>query len=74
MVPSARAYTAQLWQLKFFNFWDALTMKRSDGALVRIITPLSKNEDAEIADKRLQQFTHLISPTLRDFLPGRSVH
>ena len=63
-----------IWQLKFFNFWDALTMKRSDGALVRIITPLSKNENAEIADKRLQQFTHQISPTLRDFLPGRSEH
>jgi exosortase D (VPLPA-CTERM-specific) len=63
-----------LWQLKFFNFWDALTMQRTDGALVRIITPLSKNEDAEIADKRLQQFTSLIFPVLEDFLPGRSEH
>jgi len=62
-----------LWQLKFFNFWDALTMQRTDGALVRIITPLSKGEDAQIADKRLQEFTCLIFPVLRDFLPGRSV-
>ncbi|MGO9312929.1 MAG: VPLPA-CTERM-specific exosortase XrtD [Syntrophobacteraceae bacterium] len=63
-----------IWQLKFFNFWDALTMQRTDGALVRIITPLSKNEDAQIADKRLQEFTCLIFPVLRDFLPGRSAH
>jgi len=63
-----------LWQVKFFNFWDALTMHRTDGALVRIITPLSKGENAEIADKRLQEFTRLIFPVLQDFLPGRSVH
>lgn len=63
-----------LWQLKFFNFWDALTMQRTDGALVRIITPLSKNEDAEMADKRLQQFTSLIFPVFKNFLPGRSEH
>ena len=63
-----------IWQLKIFNFWDALTMHRTDGALVRIITPLSKDEDAEIADKRLQEFTCLIYPVLRDFLPGRSEH
>ena len=63
-----------LWQLKFFNFWDALTIQRTDGALVRIITPLSNGEDAEIADKRLQEFTCLIFPVLRDFLPGRSAH
>ncbi len=63
-----------LWQLKFFNFWDALTMQRTDGALVRIITPLSKGEDAEIADKRLQDFTCLLFPVLQDFLPGSSAH
>ncbi len=59
-----------IWELKLFNFWDAITMKRTDGALVRIITPLSSDEDAEIADKRLQRFTSLVFPVLRDFLPG----
>ena len=61
-----------IWQLKFFNFWDALTMQRTDGALVRIITPLAAYEDAELGDKRLQEFTSRIFPILEDFLPGRS--
>ncbi len=61
-----------LWQVKFFNFWDAVTMQRTDGALVRIITPLSQYEDAELGDKRLQEFTSRIFPILQDFLPGRS--
>ena len=47
-------------------------MKRTDGALVRIITPLSSDEDAEIADKRLQRFTCQVFPVLQDFLPGVS--
>ncbi len=61
-----------IWELKFFNFWDAITLKRTDGALVRLITPLSADEDAETADKRLQRFTSLVFPVLRDFLPGVS--
>jgi len=61
-----------IWQLKFFNFWDAVTMQRTDGALVRLVTPLSAYEDAELADKRLQEFTCRIFPIFRDFLPGRS--
>jgi EpsI family protein len=61
-----------IWQVKVFNFWDALTMQRTDGALVRMITPLGAYEDAALADRRLQEFTHRISPILQEFLPGRS--
>ncbi len=61
-----------IWELKFFNFWDAVTMHRTDGALVRIITPLSAYEDGDLADKRLQEFACRVFPILQDFLPGRS--
>jgi EpsI family protein len=52
------------WQLKWFNFWDALTRQRTDGALVRLITPVYPNESVEEADKRLTAFTQEIVPVL----------
>ncbi|NWF56385.1 MAG: EpsI family protein [Syntrophaceae bacterium] len=57
------------WELKFFTFWDSLTRQRTDGALVRLITPVLPGEQAEDAEKRLQEFTRLIVPTLDEFLP-----
>ncbi|MBW2572281.1 MAG: VPLPA-CTERM-specific exosortase XrtD, partial [Deltaproteobacteria bacterium] len=32
------------YQLKIYNFWDALTQQRTDGALVRVITSVYGNE------------------------------
>jgi hypothetical protein len=32
--------------MKFFTFWDSLTKQRTDGALVRIITPVSRKKDS----------------------------
>jgi EpsI family protein len=55
------------YQLKIFNFWDALTRQRTDGALVRIITPVYTSE--KDADKRLKEFTVEIVPILKSFLP-----
>ena len=57
------------WEMKIFNFWDALTRQRTDGALVRLITPISANESAEDADRRLADFTQAIVPVLDEFLP-----
>jgi hypothetical protein len=36
---------------------------------VRLITPVLPGEQAEEAEKRLQEFTRLIVPTLDEFLP-----
>lgn len=47
---------------KWFIFWDSLTRSRSDGALMRVVTAASSEEDIAEADQRLQQF-------LRDFYP-----
>lgn len=57
------------WQLKLYNFWDALTRQRTDGALVRIITPLYDTEGAADAERRLQAFTREVAPVLARFLP-----
>jgi exosortase D (VPLPA-CTERM-specific) len=45
------------YQLKIYNFWDALTMQRTDGALIRLITPVYENEKLADADARLQNFS-----------------
>ncbi len=58
-----------LYQVKFYSFWDALTKHRTDGALIRLITPVYPNEKLEDAEARLQGFTKEIVPVLRDFIP-----
>ena len=57
------------YQMKIYNFWDALTQQRTDGALVRIITRVYENENVEDADKRLQGFMREIVPVLYEYLP-----
>ena len=42
---------------------------RADGALVRLVTPVYKDEEVADADKRLTAFTRAIVPVLKEFLP-----
>jgi EpsI family protein len=58
-----------LYQLKLYAFWDALTKQRTDGALVRLITPVYERESLEDAEARLQGFTREIVPVLDGFIP-----
>jgi exosortase D (VPLPA-CTERM-specific) len=60
-----------LFQLKWFTFWDALTKHRTDGALVRLITTVQPGEQPAEADARLQEFAREVGPQLNAFLPGR---
>jgi EpsI family protein len=61
------------YELKLFGFWDALTKRRTDGALVRLITPLCGSESAQQADARLTAFTQDIVPVLQRFIPGKKI-
>lgn len=58
-----------LYQTKVYNFWDALTKQRTDGALVRLITPVYEDEKPQDAETRLQEFTRQIAPLLREYIP-----
>ncbi len=58
-----------LYQVKLYTFWDALTKHRTDGALVRLITPVYQNEKLEEAEARLQGFTKEIVPVLKEYIP-----
>lgn len=69
--PQRGRILTNAYQLKMFAFWDALTKQRTDGALVRIITPVYPNEAPSAAEQRLQAFTADVTPVLAEFLPGR---
>jgi EpsI family protein len=61
------------YQLKIYNFWDALTQQRTDGALVRLITSVYEDEKLEHAEKRLQNFVRDVAPVLEEYLPGKDL-
>jgi exosortase D (VPLPA-CTERM-specific) len=67
--PQRGRILTDLYQVKLYNFWDALTRQRTDGALVRIITPVYGTEGAEAAEQRLRGVTKTIVPVLDGFLP-----
>lgn len=59
----------ELYQLKLFNIVDSIALNRTDGAMVRLITPLNGSESPAAADARLSEFFRLFNPTLNSFLP-----
>ena len=67
--PQRGRILTNAYQLKIFAFWDALTRHRTDGALVRLITPVYESEELKDADARLQGFTRKIVPLLSEFIP-----
>lgn len=67
--PSRDRILTNAYQMKIFNFWDALTRQRTDGALVRVITLVYSDESLETAEKRMQAFISDINPVLKEFLP-----
>jgi exosortase D (VPLPA-CTERM-specific) len=66
-----RTFTSE-YMAKWYLFQDGLTMARSDGALVRLITPIPPDSDEAAADERLQVFLREFYPELGRFIPGES--
>ena len=56
--------------VKWFLFWDALTKNRTDGALVRLTTPVGPGEDMALADARLRDFALAVAGRLEGYVPG----
>jgi exosortase D (VPLPA-CTERM-specific) len=56
--------------VKWYLLQDALLRNRTDGALVRLITPLSGSEPQAVADARLARFAGSVLPVLRNYLPN----
>ena len=55
--------------VKWYLFWDSLTRRRSDGALVRLIVPIPDGAVEEQADRQLARFAADLAPVLEDYVP-----
>lgn len=58
------------FEAKFVSMWDTFSEGRSDGGLVRIVTPIAPGEDVNNADDRLQSFLEGVVPMLPAYFPG----
>lgn len=58
------------FEAKFVSMWDTFSEGRSDGGLVRIVTPIAPGEDVDKADDRLQSFLDGVVPMLPEYFPG----
>jgi EpsI family protein len=68
--PQRGRVLTKLYQLKLYNFWDALTRQRTDGALIRVITPIGSTEKPEDAELRIRDFLNDTIPILSSFIPN----
>jgi len=55
--------------VKLFLLWDSLTMKRTDGALIRLVAAVRPGEPAGAADQRVMQMAAAVHPLLPAYVP-----
>jgi EpsI family protein len=60
---------ASEYSAKFYLIKDSIRMHRSDGALIRVITPMSSGERIEPAQQRLISFIDQIVGLLSSYVP-----
>ena len=70
-VQRGRKVANEYWS-KWYLFTDAIIKNRTDGALVRLSTPVNRLETEHDADRRLQSFIRDLEPSLGQFLPGEA--
>ena len=55
---------------KAYTVWDSATIGRTDGAIVRLVTPIGTRESAAAAEARLAHFMAESLPLLPRFVPN----
>jgi EpsI family protein len=63
-----RGVASEYWA-KYYLVKDAISMNRSDGALVRITLDMLPGESVDAAQQRLRPFTADVVPLLNDYIP-----
>ena len=63
-----RANASEYWA-KFYLVADSIRMNRSDGALIRLTTPLRSGEDMQWAEKRLLSLAADAAPYFDRYIP-----
>ncbi|MDX8353106.1 VPLPA-CTERM-specific exosortase XrtD [Cognatiyoonia sp. IB215182] len=66
-------HTAWDFAAKMYLLWDSLVLGRSDGALVRLTTPILSGESEANAERRLQDMFVETTRVLPRFVPGLDV-
>lgn len=70
-VERGRNIANEYWS-KWFLFVDSIMMNRTDGALVRLTTPLYPGQTEQAADDRLHAFIKDLEPRLGAYLPSQT--
>jgi EpsI family protein len=60
---------ANEYMAKIYMVVDAMRLNRTDGALVRVITPVVSGEELPAARRRAEAFTMQLAPLLPRFIP-----
>lgn len=60
---------ANEYMAKIYMAVDAMRLNRTDGALIRVITPIAPNEEMASARQRAEEFTMQLAPLLPRFIP-----
>ncbi|MBS0171109.1 MAG: VPLPA-CTERM-specific exosortase XrtD [Nitrospira sp.] len=55
--------------VKLYLLWDAMTRKRSDGALIRLSAAVDPGQDEQEVEQRMIQFAQSIQPQLNRYIP-----
>jgi EpsI family protein len=63
-----RGVASEYWA-KFYLVEDAIRMNRSDGSLVRLVTPMFPGETPGAAQQRIQPFTSAVVSLLDNYIP-----
>lgn len=63
-----RGVASEYWA-KFYLVADSIKMNRSDGSLVRIVTPIQPGESPDTAEQRLMPFVAQVVPRLQNYIP-----
>jgi EpsI family protein len=63
-----RFISSEYWQ-RIYMVIDSITKNRTDGSFIRLITPISDNNE-EVALESLKEFTALLIPILKEYIPS----
>ncbi len=63
-----RGVASEYWN-KFYLVSDSIRMNRSDGSLIRIISPVLPDETIAAAQQRITPFVNQVLPLLNDYIP-----
>ncbi len=55
--------------VKWYLLWDALTQRRTDGALIRFTAPILSANDLSLTKERMAEFAQLVHARLEPYVP-----